>query len=507
MPINYLLIFLWFSPFPTVSQEKGFVVDGNYDAKLLELSQHCRSTALYITDSIALNSESARVFIEAKIIAARLCERDGNFNKAINFALEGLKRSIESNHYFSQATFEVFLSKQFRILGYFFQGEKFLKRAEKTLSNLPIQHLKNRIKAELFLERSKYHLDRNEYLKAIRLLNNAKILFLDYDPHHEFQTKFLSEVEYYIGTSHFLMGEMDKAYFHYEQSLLYSERSHLNKEVGLARVYNGFGNLYLHKNDFESSERYFQKTREIADGIHSNFDQKIIYGNALDFYRCIGNKDSIALYSEKYIAALTSFHEEQLRMVNSEVWKQQEEIYAEKDPHLPYLLLGTLTVFGLFAFNNKSLLPRKFTIKDTSEENFKKTELIERDYINQETKDSILLKLEEFERNEKYLENDISFSLLATHLQTNPKYLRYIIKKYKGTDFATYINELRVTYIIGKMNTDPEYLKYKISYLAEEIGFSSHSRFTKTFKKLTHSTPSEYISKLTSQSKSFTVDR
>uniref|UniRef100_UPI003AFB1A7D helix-turn-helix domain-containing protein n=1 Tax=Elizabethkingia meningoseptica TaxID=238 RepID=UPI003AFB1A7D len=66
---------------------------------------------------------------------------------------------------------------------------------------------------------------------------------------------------------------------------------------------------------------------------------------------------------------------------------------------------------------------------------------------------------------------------VASYLNTNTKYLSYMIKKYKKKDFSGYVNELRINCIIGKLNTDPVYRQYKISVLAEEAGFSSHSKF------------------------------
>ena len=78
----------------------------------------------------------------------------------------------------------------------------------------------------------------------------------------------------------------------------------------------------------------------------------------------------------------------------------------------------------------------------------------------------------------------------------NQRYLSHVIKTHKNSDFANYVNELRINYIVKKINENPDYLKYKISYLAELCGFSSHTRFTINFKKVTGTTPSVYIAKV-----------
>ena len=43
------------------------------------------------------------------------------------------------------------------------------------------------------------------------------------------------------------------------------------------------------------------------------------------------------------------------------------------------------------------------------------------------------------------------------------------------------------------MKTEKAYLTYKVSYLAESSGFSSHSAFTVVFKNITGFTPKQFI--------------
>lgn len=116
--------------------------------------------------------------------------------------------------------------------------------------------------------------------------------------------------------------------------------------------------------------------------------------------------------------------------------------------------------------------------------------------LSQKTEDEILKKLNEFELSHDFLDKDMSLSVLIGQLNTNSKYFRQILKKYKNKDYNAYINELRINYIVNKLHTDPEYLNYKISYLAEESGFSSHSKFSADFKRVVKSSPSDYIEKI-----------
>lgn len=106
---------------------------------------------------------------------------------------------------------------------------------------------------------------------------------------------------------------------------------------------------------------------------------------------------------------------------------------------------------------------------------------------------SILQKIEKFEKSKKITDPNLTLANLASHLGTNTKYLSAIINTHKSKNYNAYINDLRINYIIGKILNNKEYANYKIAYLAEEAGFSSHSQFTKTFKQVVGLSPSEFL--------------
>ncbi|MDC8000624.1 helix-turn-helix domain-containing protein [Aequorivita todarodis] len=113
--------------------------------------------------------------------------------------------------------------------------------------------------------------------------------------------------------------------------------------------------------------------------------------------------------------------------------------------------------------------------------------------IPKETEEQLLVKLEEFENSLDFINKEISLSRMALQFETNTKYLSELINAHKQKNFNTYINELRINYITDKLKNDPQYLQYKISYLAEESGFSSHSVFATIFKSVTGISPTTFI--------------
>lgn len=130
------------------------------------------------------------------------------------------------------------------------------------------------------------------------------------------------------------------------------------------------------------------------------------------------------------------------------------------------------------------LLAENITIKENEAEKI---------LMSVEAEKKLLEKLNNFEKKMLYLERKTSLPYVAAEIETNTKYLSYIIKKHKGKDFKKYINDLKINYIVQKINDNPIYRNYKINFLAEETGFSSHSKFATVFKNTIGVSPSEFI--------------
>jgi len=121
--------------------------------------------------------------------------------------------------------------------------------------------------------------------------------------------------------------------------------------------------------------------------------------------------------------------------------------------------------------------------------------------MSEEKEKELLAKIEEFEKTELFTDEKFTMGKFALVLESNAKYINYVLQKYKGHTFSDYLNELRIKFIVNKLIEKPEYLNYKISYLAKISGFTSHSRFTYIFKNVLNISPSEFISQLNRQNK------
>ncbi|WP_024768420.1 AraC family transcriptional regulator [Aquimarina macrocephali] len=108
----------------------------------------------------------------------------------------------------------------------------------------------------------------------------------------------------------------------------------------------------------------------------------------------------------------------------------------------------------------------------------------------------ILEGLNNFEKNNGFLKTNLTSGILATKLNTNSKYLTKVIKYYQKKTFTTYINDLRIDYIIDQLKTDSKLQKYTIKALASEAGFNSTEVFSKSFHRKAGIYPSYFVKKI-----------
>lgn len=135
-----------------------------------------------------------------------------------------------------------------------------------------------------------------------------------------------------------------------------------------------------------------------------------------------------------------------------------------------------------------------FITEDPTDDSLQKVSL--KKILSDEKEIDLLAKLKNFEAGKEFLQSNFSISLMASQFDTNSKYINYILQKHRNQLFSDYINSLRINHIINLLYHDSAYLNYKISYLSELCGYSSHSRFTWVFKKETGISPSDFIAQL-----------
>ncbi|WP_276967526.1 helix-turn-helix domain-containing protein [Chryseobacterium sp.] len=120
--------------------------------------------------------------------------------------------------------------------------------------------------------------------------------------------------------------------------------------------------------------------------------------------------------------------------------------------------------------------------------------------ISEDIARNILHELEIFESKDQFLNKGITLGSLAKKIKTNSKYLSEIINTYKGKNFATYLNDLRIDYAISRLANDKKFRSYKIPFIAEELGYNNEQAFTLAFKKRTGTPLSVYLKEIENMS-------
>lgn len=89
--------------------------------------------------------------------------------------------------------------------------------------------------------------------------------------------------------------------------------------------------------------------------------------------------------------------------------------------------------------------------------------------------------------NQNYASN-IKLSDIANHVHMNESYLSTIIKKQTGYGFTDILSQIRVNHAKNMIENG----SHSVNEIAERVGFSSWSYFSRVFKKSTGLSPAEY---------------
>ncbi|MFS4428401.1 helix-turn-helix domain-containing protein [Chryseobacterium sp. S90] len=281
-------------------------------------------------------------------------------------------------------------------------------------------------------------------------------------------------------------------------------------------LYQALQEFYQMKKDYRKAIEYGENMLALEKSNSMPYNRRVGYMVLAKSYLGIGDSPTSQKYLDlfsKLNDSITSIEKEAVEVPVKKIISETK-INGEKKINkivvisivVLSLITGTMLIYRR---RSNKIIHKKY--KDLIEKISKENEenkiqpIVERNIgvkssitITDETIKSLLLKLEKFEASEKYLRKDLSLTWMANSLATNPKYLSEVIKIYKNHNFTSYINELRINYIIKKLYELPVYREYKITYLAEECGYVTPRVFVNAFKQHMGFTPSYFVEQLKS---------
>jgi len=326
--------------------------------------------------------------------------------------------------------------------------------------------------------------------------------------------------------------ELDKAEPYFEKVVEFSKTAPKYFEHSDLATYKALGVFYNRKKNYTKSIDLFEKALHIEKNKHDPRMRLLIYKELKDSYDSMNNISKHNQYLNLYSSLNDSINRTDKRSIieesRNQIKKSVETVKKNQNKAFNKIIIVSATIALLIIIAIWTVFYRKnrkiksnfsLLIENIKNENKKSVndqiEVVE-DPVNEteshhmghntkvtisnDTEKKILKKLKVFEESHRFLKKDINLTSMSHQQNTNPKYLSEVIRIHKSQHFNTYINSLRINYIVQKLYNEPKYREYKISYLAEECGYTSPQVFVIAFKKQTGVTPSYYIERLKSDS-------
>ena len=497
------------------------LINSNPDQSL-KIAQHLlsKTTITY--------SEKAKV----NLLIAKAYKVKGDYSSALNFLYE---EKNYSDYLSPKEKIDIEIEKIaiLRELALDKQSLKIMTALEHTTSEVLDVPLKRYSEVSISLENMQFLLKEGKLESGIKLLteleNSSKSVF---DSNIDLKLTF----DILIGSFYLENRDLEMAKHFFDQAIVGVNTTKETNILLKTEALIGLANISFLKKDHGKVIVILNEALINSQKISNVFLQEKIIGQQNVNYLALNDTENYKTTNASFIKKHFDSEELEQEAVNTAynvISERYNDKYEEKRNHylkLLYYISGVFLIIVLvcgfyllrFIERKRNLhkiinyikITRTNLLSDFSkkaEEKLVVTEKTEKPeakkiVILKETEEQILNKLKRFENSKRFLNKDISLAVLAGQLDSNTKYLSEIINSHYHVNFNTYINKLRINYIIEKLKNDPNYINYKISYLADNCGFSSHSSFATVFKSITGISPVKFIELLNDEKENTLLD-
>lgn len=514
-----LVIFIGFSLITNAQSGPDFSILA--DKAFLKLYQNSDECISYTQGILVSDQNTEHKMILQNIISQAFAMK-GDYVQSVNIFAQKEDPDLHNNlSYFMQIFNDYNLADQYQNLGLYNQSKRiisYLLSDQKLLkSNDPALRV---TAAKLYQLQALNSGINRDYPIALQNLNKSN----QYLSSHNEENKILKLENRIFRSSYLLKQNKLIEYQPLIKSIIDDLEHQKNQPFLLGLAYENLSQYYFLKQDYSASVEKLEAGLSMIENLPFNNLKIKIYESLSRNYYALHNDTKYHQYNKLYNDLKTktdASSREGIRYIVKLVeTSQNKNIEFQKlmfvKSFWPLALILSLIILGLFAYflsikskgkdlkkqfdffekqiscKSQSAIPEKATVTAKDSGSTK---------ISREKEDEILRKLEEFEQSDRYLNKNMSLSMLSSQMEVNTKYLSEVINN-KEKNFNGYINKLRINHIVQLLKNDSTFLNYKVSYLAEYSGFSSHSAFTTVFKSVTGMSPNTYIQEI---SKSKTV--
>ena len=323
-----------------------------------------------------------------------------------------------------------------------------------------------------------------------------------------------------LGVSEFKNKNYKKAIVYFDQAL--PELIKVNDFTWASYIYfykgksyELLGDLNLEVENYRKVDSIFNKNKFILPELRSNYEELI------EYYRKDNNHKE-ELYYTNQLLKVDSVIATDFKHLSSRVYKEYDtKMLLETKENLEktnsysklliFICLAIIIALGIVMYyrirKQRNIQKNYDDLLIRLEENIHaeetiplvKPEVVDSGDKNIKFDNSIVEKLlndiHTFENKQGYLEQGITLKKLAEQFKTNTSYLSQVINEYKGSNFNTYINVLRINFATQKIYHDKEWRKYSIEHIASAAGFSNRQSFSNIFLEQNGIRPADFIKK------------
>ncbi|WPO90052.1 helix-turn-helix domain-containing protein [Chryseobacterium sp. HR92] len=519
--ISILFFILWCPVFINGQAAPDFsILTDKAFQKLYQNPEECIS----YSQSLLMSDKNIEHKVILRNIISQAYALQGNYVQSVSISNQKEDDDKKGNFsHFIQLFDDYNLADQYQNLGLYGQSKKIiagiLKDPELLKSNNPKERM---VIAKLFqLQGINAGIDRNY---------NAALLNIDKSDsylNNNNEENRIIKWENMIFRSAFLMpqNKLEESKKLLDEVIQDIEK-HGNNAFISAFAYESMSRYYFLKGDYNEAVKQLEKGFSEIENLPYNDLKIIFYELFARSYLALNNDEKYYYYNNLYTdlkAKLDSNKKEGIQYIvklletyhhkNLEFQEQhKEKLFSTTGIVILILIAGMIAYFLSESSRSRHLKKQldffeKLKIKEDpislevemlKDETAKENKSQEKDpsKISKEKEEEILQKLKDWEKSDNYLNKNMSLAILSAQTGINTKYLSEVINNNKGKNFNGYINELRIDHIARLLKTDPAYLNYKVSYLAEYAGFSSHGAFTNVFKSITGMSPNTYIQEI-----------
>lgn len=482
-------------------QQKAF--DSVFYYTYMNIAAENPEQALKVADSLYEKSTNTIQKIRSLMLISDMYFRKSNRDSTVYYALEADKIASDAGILMWRARIYGVLSTQYRKNGLFKQGYKFLDKALEFGEKIAQIEVSKQIQGQIYQEKGFYAQEENDFELAIRYFKTSDTILQSLSDSPQKST-FRAQSEERIAANFLKLQLIDSAKHHYNNALELESRASQAETIIKGFIYSGLGQISLINDDEKHAFEFLSKALDVA--LNSNLQElnTEVFLAMARYYKQVGDIENYTYYKEKYLDIINSKSKREREFADKVVAKTDkklEEAIFSRDAVVMTMAGILVVVIGFYFYRRRRIkgaliVQKPFEEIKTSNDDYTDGGEISREYMSKDTSDRILAELETLEQHDFYLNSDVSLSVLASTLNVNSRYVSYVINKYKGLGFNSYVNEIRVRRSIADLENSPELRGYKIAYLAEKYGFSSHSKYTAAFKAITGITPSLYITRL-----------